>query len=167
MTDLTTRIAALEAAEAKATPGFWEAQATQRDGEDRGVCIIGLRLGDDDKPLYTPTNGIVAAALPSPTEIDDNDYERVEANAALIVALRNNALPIIREQQAEIARLREALTPSGHTKAAYIGEFSFAVEISHPRLGGEQRRVDVPWTTIKEIMAAIRERAALNERTGA
>ncbi len=59
----------------------------------------------------------------------------------------------------EVAVLREALEPSGYTKAAYIGEFSFGVEISHPRLGSEMRKVDVPWTTIKEIMAAICKRA--------
>lgn len=150
MTDLTTRIAALEAAEAKATPGFWEAQATQRDGEDRGVCIIGLRLGDDDKPLYTPTNGIVAAALPSPTEIDDNDYERVEANAALIVALRNNALAIIREQQAEIARLREALQWIYDNTSIHRNPVDF--EIAGVAIQGLNPLTDI---------------AALNERTGA
>lgn len=52
----------------------------------------------------------------------------------------------------------EALTPSADTKAAYMGEFSFTVELAHPRLGTERRSIDVPWTTIKEIMAAIRER---------
>lgn len=55
--------------------------------------------------------------------------------------------------------LLEALTPSGDTKAAYMGEFSFdfpffdedGEECSHP--------INVPWTTIKEIMDAIRLRA--------
>jgi hypothetical protein len=59
-------------------------------------------------------------------------------------------------------RYREALTPSAETKAAYIGEFSFKVELAHPRLGSEFRSIDVPWTTIKEIMAAIRARANLS-----
>jgi len=60
--------------------------------------------------------------------------------------------------QAEIKRLKEALTPSADTKAAYIGEFSFGVTLT---AGDEEdyRIIQVPWTTIKEIMAAISERA--------
>ncbi|MDE0878540.1 MAG: hypothetical protein OSB00_07725 [Sphingomonas bacterium] len=62
--------------------------------------------------------------------------------------------------EAMVERLREALRPSAATKAAYIGEFSFLIDIEHE---GEEttRKLDVPWTTIKEIMAAIRIRAAL------
>ncbi len=59
---------------------------------------------------------------------------------------------------AEIERLREALTPSGDTKAAYIGEFSMGVTL-RTRHEEETRSVQIPWTTIKEIMAAIRARA--------
>jgi hypothetical protein len=52
----------------------------------------------------------------------------------------------------ENERLREALTPSGATKLAYIGEFEFTpIE--------ESRTVKVPWTTVKEIMAAVLKRA--------
>lgn len=63
----------------------------------------------------------------------------------------------------KIERLQEALTPSGATKAAYIGEFSFAVEDRDE--GGEEcsRNVVVPWTTVKEIMGAIRARAEMKE----
>ena len=69
----------------------------------------------------------------------------------------------VAEAQAKIARLTEALTPSGDTKAAYMGEFEFIVfgmnddgeECSH--------KITVPWTAIKEIMAAIKARAALQE----
>jgi hypothetical protein len=64
------------------------------------------------------------------------------------------------------SELLEALTPSAETKAAYIGEFSFPVELHHPRLGTEVRRIDVPWTTIKEIMSAIRARAERISRHG-
>lgn len=66
---------------------------------------------------------------------------------------------------AERDRMREALAPSAETKAAYIGEFSFNVELAHPRLGAEVRSIDVPWTTIKDIMGAIRERASLSGDT--
>lgn len=57
-------------------------------------------------------------------------------------------------------RLREALTASGETKAAYIGEFQFSREVL---IDGESHveKIDVPWDTIKQIMAAIRARAAL------
>lgn len=58
--------------------------------------------------------------------------------------------------------LVEALTPSGATQAAYIGEFHFNYTVWDPT--GEEEivhRVQVPWTTIKEIMAAILNRAAL------
>lgn len=55
-----------------------------------------------------------------------------------------------------IEELEAALTPSGTTKAAYIGEFKFKIS---PR-----REVMVPWTTIKEIMAAIMANAALEKK---
>lgn len=56
--------------------------------------------------------------------------------------------------EADSARLREALTPSAETKAAYMGEFGFQFGEYTP---------NVPWTTIKQIMAAILARAALNQ----
>lgn len=59
----------------------------------------------------------------------------------------------------EIAGLREALTPSGDTKAAYIGEFSFTVDFTNEDGEDTYMRVDVPWITVKEIMAAILDRA--------
>lgn len=67
----------------------------------------------------------------------------------------------IRQQAERIAVMEEALAPSGETKAAYMGEFKFDerefnfeddTEITRSRI--------VPWTTIKEIMAAILRRAA-------
>lgn len=58
----------------------------------------------------------------------------------------------------EAARLREALTPSGDTKAAYMGEFSFNLH-RIDEFGDEySEKVYVPWTTIKEIMAAVAAR---------
>jgi hypothetical protein len=65
------------------------------------------------------------------------------------------------EAAAYIEMLEEALTPSAATKAAYIGEFSFSIdEQGDDQMCEVTRKVDVPWTTIKEIMAAIRERAS-------
>lgn len=67
--------------------------------------------------------------------------------------------------RAKTYRLQEALTPSADTKAAYIGEFSHRVRSMSD--DGEEQYFDaaVPWTTIKEIMAAIRARAALEDGT--
>jgi hypothetical protein len=50
--------------------------------------------------------------------------------------------------------LLAALTPDAVTKAAYIGEFKFGGNAI-----GQHEKV-VPWTTIKEIMYAIRRHAA-------
>jgi hypothetical protein len=89
------------------------------------------------------------------------------ANAHLIAAAPTllAAIQSLSERNAVLeSRLRalhEALTPSAETKAEYIGEFQFPIELAHPRLGSETRSVDVPWTTIKTIMAAILGRAAL------
>ncbi len=52
-------------------------------------------------------------------------------------------------------RLVKELTPSIETKAAYMGEFSYRAEQIDE--DGESQPVTyyVPWTTVKEIMAAI------------
>ncbi len=59
---------------------------------------------------------------------------------------------------AEVKKLRSALTPSAETKAAFIGEFQFAIDSDM-----DDSMVTVPWTTVKEIMAAIRALAARDE----
>lgn len=59
-----------------------------------------------------------------------------------------------------VGALVEALTPSAATKAAYIGEFSFTIdEQGDGQMCEVSRKVDVPWTVIKQIMAAIQDRA--------
>lgn len=65
--------------------------------------------------------------------------------------------------EARIAALEEALNPSGDTKAAYIGEFTFSYEATDEEGEPCTVRQSVPWTTIKEIMAAISARAALSQ----
>lgn len=65
-----------------------------------------------------------------------------------------------RELEAKNARLREALTPSAETKAAYISEFAVEFLTHHPVSGCTQlQKKYIPWTTIKEIMAAILKHA--------
>lgn len=48
-----------------------------------------------------------------------------------------------------------ALTPSADTKAAYIGEFQFQFPERDEEGNDVMRNINVPWTTIKEIMRAI------------
>lgn len=53
-------------------------------------------------------------------------------------------------------------TPSAATKAAYMGEFSFIAGEYVDDEGEPHTQVEaVPWTTIKDIMKAIKARAAL------
>lgn len=94
---------------------------------------------------------------PNTLLIAHEDGKQMRAIRALAVA------------EAKLAAMREALTPSGDTEAAYMGEFTIAVE----RIVNEDNEPDdetegvsdpydhvpVPWTTIKEIMAAIKVRA--------
>jgi hypothetical protein len=64
----------------------------------------------------------------------------------------------------ENERLRGALTPSAETKSAYWGEFRFDIEAHDSNGYNYTRVVEVPWCTVKEIMAAIMAQA---ERTAA
>lgn len=66
----------------------------------------------------------------------------------------------IERLQGEVKQLQEALTPSADTKAAYSGEFSFE-QTTYGDQGQEYTDdIMVPWSTIKEIIVAIRKRAA-------
>jgi hypothetical protein len=65
---------------------------------------------------------------------------------------------------ADNEKLREALTPSGDTKAAYHGEFVFTMEDVDEDGQPTPRKVYVPWTTVKEIMTAIRDRALKGQK---
>lgn len=81
----------------------------------------------------------------------DEQKARAEAAEATVATLT-----------AQVEAMRGALTPSGETKADYIGEFSFDYCTGFDPDGNEIiTRISVPWTTIKEIMAAIRARTAL------
>lgn len=72
-----------------------------------------------------------------------------------------NAIRQRNDAEASLAAAREALTPSGDTKAAYMGEFYITVDSMNEEGEDESQHVSVPWTTIKEIMASISARAAL------
>ncbi len=81
--------------------------------------------------------------------------ETIEAQADTILAL-----------EADKAALVEAVEPSAETKAAYIGEFSFCIEQEDETGAHYEQRVDVPWYTVKQIMAAIKARATLAKHGG-
>lgn len=112
-----------------------------------GACWADKTSG----PIYDETGRHAANATVEQIPLDlqlANTRHREASTAALM---------------GENQRLREALTPSGATMAAYIGEFKFNHTVWDP--DGEYEivhSVAVPWTTIKEIMAAIRARAALS-----
>ena len=67
--------------------------------------------------------------------------------------------------QAKLAAAEEALKPSAETKAEYMGEFSWKEESLDEYEEPCLRTIYVPWTTIKEIMKAIKARAALADTT--
>ena len=67
------------------------------------------------------------------------------------------------DAEARIATLEAALSPNSETKAAYSGEFAFATNRYDSKGNEYTEMVVVPWTTIKEIMAAILNRAALTD----
>jgi len=63
----------------------------------------------------------------------------------------------------ELRHVLEALTPYSETKAAYMGEFSWTDWRDDENGVSIGYEMTVPWTTIKEIMAAIRERAGVEK----
>jgi len=73
------------------TPGPWSFQYTDESGE---CFIISENLG-----------GLVGAALPWPTEIDDRDFRRVISNARYIAACN----PVAMREVLALARQAEAL----------------------------------------------------------
>ena len=120
-------------------------------------------------------------------------HRRIEADRAIIAGLRAEVERLqsfadgygkldadfaIAERRAEAAeaRVKElegALTPSAETKAAYMGEFTIAIERvvnidDEPDDEAEgatdpYEHISVPWRTIKEIMTAIRALASKKE----
>jgi predicted nuclease with TOPRIM domain len=62
--------------------------------------------------------------------------------------------------EAKLREAEDAMTPSADTKAAYSGEFRMGITL-RLKADEEYRAVLIPWTTIKEIMAAIKARAFL------
>lgn len=97
----------------------------------------------------------------------DTDYSA--AFATMRVTRDGRAAAALEAQAERISVLERALEPSAETKAAYSGEFFERLEISNPNFDEDDenepetlvQQVPVSWTTIKEIMAAIRSQATL------
>lgn len=136
-----------------------------REAGTPGPWRTGVWQGDDwpEKrwSVYKHPEG--AAVCISPRYADHEDLtdarriarvpdmeERILSDAAYITAL-----------EAQLAEAKEALRPSADTKAAYMGEFRVPLP-DYDEDGSEvMRQINVPWVTIKEIMAAIRNRSKL------
>jgi hypothetical protein len=88
---------------------------------------------------------------------------RLRVSQHMLIDILTEAATELATLKLQLAERDEALTPSAETKAAYMGEFSFVIPQAQEDEHGEavevDQRVYVPWTTIKEIMAAIRARA--------
>lgn len=93
-----------------------------------------------------------------------NVIETVRADRDRFMAERDALRDRVAELEAEVERVREALTPSGVTKAAYHGEFQIRTTMYDDANNEHVADTNVPWTTIKDIMKAISERAALAPR---
>ncbi len=144
----------------------WQAALTHARGEQQEPAAWQWRglKGDTEPTSWMPQ---VSTARPTWEALVARDPSKYRIEERALYA----APPAEREElarlRAENERLTEALTPSGDTKAAYWGEFSFHREQrvesddDDDDDAWETVSLSVPWTVIKEIMAAIRARAAL------
>jgi hypothetical protein len=146
MTLTPDQIAKIKARAEAATPGEWE------------HCDICDRAGDEGVPGVTAFRQneecIIALA--------DRKSEQPEQNSAdmVFIARAREDIPALvasHESLEERVKVLEArLTPSLETKAALMGKFSILFPGVDDDGEEHMRQINVPWTTIKEIMAAIR-----------
>lgn len=124
-----------------------------------------LEAADDWRRLSDPENEELTLVAAAVLQSQAKQIERLTSESQKEAWGRIAAEQQVQKLTAENERLKEALTPSGHTKAAYAGEFHMGITLY---AGGEEeyRRVMIPWTTIKEIMAMIRARSALETQEG-
>ena len=99
-------------------------------------------------PVLNKCKTLIAERDAALAKLERAEYGRVARGAT------------IAELEAKLAAAEAALDPN-KTKGAYMGEFSFMITQVDEEGEEFQRKVYVPWTTIKEIMVAIKARAAL------
>jgi hypothetical protein len=87
-----------------------------------------------------------------------SDLRKVQAALRQTVKAPDN-MTELEELRKKNFRFIEALTPSRETKIAYSAEFNFNIRQINEDGDEVPWAVTVPWTTIKEIMKAIRSRA--------
>ncbi|MCB4862937.1 hypothetical protein K7W03_25475 [Sphingobium sp. PNB] len=122
---------------------------------NQGYTGIKDRAGRYPESDASPEDGITAIH-----EDDAPEYSQ----ACFADLKEKHMLGKIAALEEEIKRLREALTPSGSTKAAYHGEFAFNLHRIDDCGDEYVEKVYVPWDTVKQIMKAILARTALEGR---
>ncbi|QOT71931.1 hypothetical protein H5V43_01775 [Sphingobium fuliginis] len=120
-----------------------------------------VTVGQGDVVLRKAILTFIVEEIGKPCSEGDMPDDRNDRLDAIIAAHRLQSTAALEE---EIKRLREALTPSGSTKAAYHGEFSFNLHRIDDCGDEYVEKVYVPWDTVKQIMKAILARTALEGR---
>lgn len=135
----------------------------QVDREAAAYCYLAL-----EGPPYSPKD-LAEAEAHQRGDYDAHVAVKAFASHRIAAEQRGHAQGAAERAElvAEVGRYRGALEPSGDTKAAYMGEFSFNIieaifDEDDEVFTEQQRKVYVPWTTVKEIMAAITARAAIS-----
>jgi len=154
----------------------WEHKLTGIIRQRGDKPSLGVSDGDyEELCRLSQASSVIAGLTPYKEELEKiaDDLREPDDPFAVwesIVALNSR----ISSLEEENKRLSEALTPSGDTKAAYAGELFERVEIVNPMFEGNEddepetimQSVPVSWTTIKEIMAAIRAYTQTEDHNG-
>jgi hypothetical protein len=151
-----------------ATDGVWK--TAESLGPNRLILVGPASMGtskggEDEGALFSPHDAQFIAAANPQTVIGLLDrieaaeatigfwagqasYDESAVNREVELSKKKAELSATRSQ---LEALTEALTASGETKAAYIGEFWWSTD--------DFARIEVPWTVTKDIMKAILRRA--------
>lgn len=129
-----------------------------------------------DLPAYAVKSAGRASIVQTPNQNAWNRYGPANewdgvngrANAAFIATFDPPTVRSLIERavaaEQRVKALEEALEPSAGTKAAYIAEFKTRAVVDVDDEGDPVwGDIYVEWTTVKEIMAAIRSRASSTE----
>lgn len=93
------------------------------------------------------------------SDILDRLQTHIHVESAAMSPAVSPLMADLTEARDTIQRMRDALTPSGETKGAYMGEFSVRLPVFDAHGHDTYRHINVPWTVIKEIMKAIKSHA--------